>query len=70
MRKDQNRTFFFITTQDTNGNTVTRVASDFAPVWSQSFNTLTEAVEAVKGRNKAATRFDNILNGLVAVYEK
>ena len=68
MRKDQNRTFYFITTQDAQGNTVTRVASDFAPVWTQDFKSLTDAVEAVKSRNKAAVRFENINNGLVAVY--
>lgn len=68
MRKDKNRTFYFIETENANHNTVVRVASDFAPVWLQDFANLTEAVDAVKARNKDAARFDNIQNGLVAVY--
>lgn len=64
MRKDKNRTFYFV---ETDGGTV-KVASDFAPVWQQNFASLTEAVEAVKSRNKDAVRFDTIVNGLVAVY--
>lgn len=64
MRKDTNRTFYFVETD--NGNV--KVASDFAPVWQQNFTSIAEAVEAVKLRNKNAVRFDNIQNGLVAVY--
>ncbi len=67
MRKDRNRTFFFIETEN-NGHSVVRVGSDFAPVWNEEFSSLTDAVDAVKSRNKNATRFDNIRNGLVAVY--
>ncbi len=67
MRKDRNRTFYFIETEH-NGQPVVRVGSDFAPVWTEDFGSLTEALEAVRSRNKAATRFDNIRNGLVAVY--
>jgi hypothetical protein len=68
MRKDTNRTFYFIETENDAKNSVVRVASDFAPVWTNDFATLTDAIDAVKGRNKAAVRFDSIPNGLVAVY--
>jgi len=68
MRKDQNRTFYFIETEGANGSTVVRVGSDFAPVWTQDFSSINDALEAVKGRNKAAVRFETIRNGLVAVY--
>ncbi len=67
MKRDKNRTFYFIETQDDSGNTVVRVGSDFAPVWGQDFASVTEAVEAVQRRNKGAS-FRNIRNGLVAEY--
>jgi hypothetical protein len=69
MRKDTNRTFFFIETEN-DGKSVYRVGSDFAPVWSQTYNTIDDAVEAVKRRNKEASRFSTIKNGLVAVYSE
>jgi hypothetical protein len=67
MRKDTNRTFYFIETQE-GGKNVYKVGSDFAPVWTNSFDTLNDAVEAVRNRNKTAQRFEPIQNGLVAVY--
>lgn len=68
MRKDVNRTFFFIETEGTSGSTVYRVGSDFAPVWEAEYTSLGDAVEAVKRRNKTATGFKEIRNGLVVQY--
>lgn len=69
MRRDTDRTFFFIETQSESGSTVIRVGSDFAPVWTQTYQTLADAMEAVKRRNKEARGFRMIKNGIVAEYE-
>jgi hypothetical protein len=68
MNREKNRTFYFIDTVDEEGNEIVKVGSDFAPMWGKSFKSLTEAVEAVKRRNSQATSFNDIRNGLVAVY--
>lgn len=67
MRRDINRTFYFIETENDNGNHVFKVASDSAPLWGQDFNTFAEAVDAVQRRNKGAS-FVNIHNGIIAKY--
>lgn len=68
MRRDTDRTFFFIETEES-GSTVIRVGSDFAPVWTQTYETLADAVEAVKRRNKSARAFRVIKNGIIAEYQ-
>lgn len=68
MRRDKNRTFYFIETEDNSGKSVVRVGSDFAPVWGQDFDTINEALDAVKRRNSNASSFKAIRNGVVAEY--
>ena len=69
MRRNHDRTFYFINTVDANGSDVVKVGSDFAPVWGKSFGNISDALEAIKRRNKNATRFENVKNGVVAVYD-
>lgn len=70
MRRDTNRVFFFVETQNPDtGSTVIRVGSDFAPMWGQEYTTLADAMEAVKRRNKGATGFREIKNGVIAEYQ-
>lgn len=69
MRRNHNRSFYFIETVDSNGNEIIKVGSDFAPMWSTSFKTVAEALEGVKRRNTEAARFDTVKNGIIAVYE-
>ena len=69
MRRNHNRTFYFINTVDSNGRAVVKVASDFAPVWGKSFDSIPDAMKAIQRRNKDAVRIDSVENGVVAVYE-
>lgn len=69
MRKDTNRTFYYFETENDAGQTVVRVGSDKAPLWSRSYNSIADAIEGIKRRNSDARRFEQIRNGLVAVYE-
>ena len=69
MRRDKNRTFYFIETTNDNGDSIVRVGSDFAPVWGQDFTSINDALEAIKRRNKDA-QFRTIRNGVVAEYTK
>ena len=69
MRRNHNRTFYFINTVDSNGEEIIKVGSDFAPVWGKDFISIKDAMEAIQRRNKDAVRFDNVQNGVVAVYE-
>ena len=69
MHKNKNRTFYFIETVDANVNDVIKVGSDFAPVWGNSYPSIVEALDAIKRRNKSATRIDDVKNGVVVVYE-
>jgi hypothetical protein len=69
MHKNKNRTFYFIETVDSSGNDVIKVGSDFAPVWGNSYPNIADALEAIKRRNKSATRIDDVKNGVIVVYE-
>ena len=68
MNRKKNRTFYFIETIDEGGADIIRVGSDYAPLWGQTFTSLSDAVEAVKRRNGQAAEFQDTKNGLVAVY--
>ena len=69
MRKDTNRTFYYFETENANGQTVVRVGSDKAPLWGKSFNSISEAIEAIKRRNSDARSFTEGRNSVTAVYE-
>ena len=67
MKRETNRTFYFIETDDG-----VLVGSKNAPLWNRTFATLSEAVEAVRKRNskdQGCKGFHDVKNGIVAVYE-
>ena len=69
MRKDTNRTFYYFETENDAGQTVVRVGSDKAPLWTRSYSNIAEAIEGIKRRNSDASKFTPIQNGIIAVYE-
>lgn len=69
MRKDTNRTFYFFETENAAGQPVVRVGSDKAPLWSKNYNSIADAIAAIKRRNSDAASFDERANIVTAVYE-
>ena len=70
MHRNKNRTFYFIETLDESGAEIIKVGSDYAPLWGKTFTNLNDAVEAVRRRNSKASEFQEVKNGLVAVYNE
>lgn len=68
MNKNKNRNFYFIETEDVNGNECIKVASDFAPMWGRTFASLNDALDAIKRRNQLASEIRDIKNGVMCVY--